>query len=107
MFLPLLTDKDWEEHALMDTRLQWINRRSNAGSSLNAEPRRNPQQPERPRIPSTPLDDVRWEKVLSLRAAIACGRYHIASEFLAEKLLLEVQRSASTRWSFDRTKRPR
>ncbi len=31
--------------------------------------------------------DVRWEKILSLRAAIACGRYNISAESLAEKLM--------------------
>ena len=31
--------------------------------------------------------DVRWEKVLSLRASIACGRYNISAEAVATKLM--------------------
>lgn len=51
------------------------------------------------------LDDVRWEKVLSLRAAIACGRYRISAEALAGKLIehmLAAPRLLSAR--FDGTK---
>ncbi len=51
------------------------------------------------------LDGVRWEKVLTLKAAIACGRYNISSEALAEKLILNLfPAPPTTPHSFDGTK---
>jgi len=60
-------------------------------SALNGR-RREPQ-----RFEAATCDDVRWEQVARLKAAIDTGTYHVSSEALAERLIGHMLRSGSQR----------
>jgi anti-sigma28 factor (negative regulator of flagellin synthesis) len=55
----------------------------------------NVHRPGRPVLMAEPADDVRWERVARLRAAIEAGTYFVSSEALAERLMERMLRAGS------------